>query len=324
MIGPEYCRLVTVLVLLATASLPSAAQNYPAGPLRIIIPFAPAGSTDILGRVLAQRLNEKFRLPAVADNRPGANGTIGTAVVAKAPPDGHTLLIVPAGFAANPIMYKSLPYDQTRDLAPVSQLVAGPLTLTIHPSLPAKTARDLIALAKARPQEITFGSSGTGSLNQLAAEWFALSAGVKMTHVPYKGGGAGVIDLMSGQISLYFMNALQSLPYIKSGRLRALGVTTPQRSPFAPDIPSIAESGLPGYDMTTWIALLTTGGTPRETITRLHAEVAHILNQPDTRERLAADGMTVVGSTPAQFTEFLAQENSKYARVIRAAGIEPQ
>ena len=297
------------------------AQNYPSGPLRIIIPFSPGGSTDILGRIIAQRLNEKFKVPAVADNRPGANGTLGTLAAVKAPADGHTLLIVPAGFAANPIMYKNLPYDQTRDLAPVSQLVAGPLTLTVHPSLPAKTARDLIALAKTRPGEITFGSSGTGSLNQLAAEWFALSAGVKMIHVPYRGGGAGVIDLMSGQISLYFMNALQSLPYIKSGRLRALGVTTPIRSPFAPDIPAIAESGLPGYDMTTWTALLVTGGTPREVIAKLHAEITLILNQPETRERLAADGMTVVASTPAQFTEFLARENSKYARIIQAADI---
>ncbi len=300
------------------------AQNYPSGPVRVIIPFAPGGSTDILGRVLAQRLNEKFKVPVIADNRPGANGTIGAAMTAKAPPDGHTLLIVPAGFAANPIMYKNLPYDQLRDLAPVSQLVAGPLTLTVHPSLPAKTAHDLIALAKARPQEISFGSSGIGSLNQLAAEWFALSAGVKMTHVPYKGGGAGVIDLMSGQISLYFMNALQSLPYIKSGRLRALGVTTPQRSPFAPEIPAIAESGLPGYDMTTWTALMVTGGTPRDVITKLYTEVAQILNQPDTRERLAADGMAVVASTPAQFADFLNRENSKYARIIKAAGIEPQ
>ena len=300
------------------------AQNYPSGPMRIIIPFSPGGSTDILGRVLAQRLNEKFKVPVIADNRPGANGTLGALAAVKAPPDGHTLLIVPAGFAANPIMYKNLPYDQTRDLAPVSQLVAGPLTLTVHPSLPAKTARDLIALAKARPGEITFGSSGTGSLNQLAAEWFALSAGIRMVHVPYRGGGAGVIDLMSGQISLYFMNALQSLPYIKSGRLRALGVTTPQRSPFAPEIPSIAESGLPGYDMTTWTALMVTGGTPRDVIAKLHAEVALILNQPDTRERLAADGMAVVASTPAQFTEFLARENSKYARIIQTAGIAAQ
>ena len=297
------------------------AQYYPAGPMRVIIPFSPGGSTDILGRVIAQRLNEKFKVPVIADNRPGANGTLGTLAAVKAPADGHTLLIVPAGFAANPITYKNLPYDQTRDLAPVSQLVAGPLTLTVHPSLPAKTARDLIALAKARPGEITFGSSGTGSLNQLAAEWFAMSAGVKMIHVPYRGGGAGVIDLMSGQISLYFMNALQSLPYIKSGRLRALGVTTPQRSPFAPDIPAIAESGLPGYDMTTWTALLVTGGTPREVVAKLHAEVSLILNQPDTRERLAADGMAVVASTPAQFTEFLARETGKYARIIQAAGI---
>jgi tripartite-type tricarboxylate transporter receptor subunit TctC len=289
--------------------------------MRVIIPFAPGGSTDILGRVIAQRLNEKFKVPVVADNRPGANGTLGTLAAVKAPADGHTLLIVPAGFAGNPMTYKNLPYDQTRDLAPVSQLVAGPLTLTVHPSLPAKTARDLIGLAKARPGEITFGSSGTGSLNQLAAEWFAMSAGIKMIHVTYRGGGAGVIDLMSGQISLYFMNALQSLPYIKSGRLRALGVTTPQRSPFAPEIPAIAESGLPGYDMTTWTALLVTGGTPREVVNKLHAEVALILNQPETKERLAADGMAVVASTPAQFTEFLARESTKYARIIQAAGI---
>ncbi len=316
--APTRTGFTLALCLCASAAL---AQNYPNGPLRIIVPFAPGGSTDILGRVIAQKLNEKFKVPAVADNRPGANGTIGAAMAAKAPPDGHTLLIVPAGFAANPVMYKNLPYVQSRDLAPASQLVAGPLTLTVHPSLPAKTVRDLIALAKAHPHEISFGSSGTGSLNQLAAEWFALSAGVKMTHVPYKGGGAGVIDLMSGQISLYFMNALQSLPYIKSGRLRALGVTTPQRSPFAPEIPAIAESGLPGYDMTTWTALMVTGGTPREIVARLQVEVAQILNQPDIRERLAADGMAVVASTPEQFSAFLKSENAKYARIIQAAGI---
>jgi len=301
------------------------AQNFPAGPLRIIVPFPPGGGTDILARPVAQKLNERFKQPVVIENRGGANGTIGTAYVAKsAPADGHTLLFIPSGYAVNPSLYPALPYDQARDLAAVTQLVSGPLTLVVHPSLPAKNVRELIALAKARPGELNYGSSGIGSLPHLAGEWFALSAGVRLSHVPYKGSGAATIDVMSGEVPVYFMNVLQSLPFIKQGRLRALGVTGLHRVAIAKDIPTVAEGGLTGFDMATWFGVLVPAATPRDIVTRLHHEIAAILQQSEVRERLAADGMTVVASTPDQFTAFLKSETAKYARVVQAAGIKAQ
>ncbi len=301
------------------------AQTFPSGPLRLIVPFPPGGGTDILARPIAQKLNERFKQPVVIENRGGANGTIGTAYVAKtAPADGHTLLVIPSGYAVNPSLYPALPYDQARDLAAVTQLVSGPLTLVVHPSLPAKNVRELIALAKTRPGELNYGSSGIGSLPHLAGEWFALSAGVRLSHVPYKGSGAATIDVMSGEVPVYFMNVLQSLPFIKQGRLRALGVTGLTRVAIAKDIPTVAEGGLKGFDMATWFGVLAPGATPRDIVLRLHREIAAILQQNELRERLAADGMTVVASTPDQFTAFLQSETAKYARVVQAAGIKAQ
>ena len=301
------------------------AQTYPSGAMRLIVPFPPGGGTDILARPIAQKLNERFKQPVVIENRGGANGTIGTAYVAKsAPADGHTLLFIPSGYAVNPSLYPALPYDQARDLAPVTQTVSGPLTLVVHPSLPAKTVRELITLAKARPGELNYGSSGIGSLPHLAGEWFALSAGVRLSHVPYKGSGAATIDVMSGEVPVYFMNVLQSLPFIKQGRLRAVGVTGLQRVAIAPDIPTVAESGLTGFDMATWFGILVPGATPRDIILRLHTEIAAILQQKEMRDRLAADGMLVVASTPDQFAAFLKSETAKYARVVQAAAITAQ
>ena len=301
------------------------AQTFPAGPMRLIVPFPPGGGTDILARPIAQKLNERVKQPVVIENRGGANGTIGTAYVAKtAPADGHTLLFIPSGFAVNPSLYPALPYDQARDLAAVTQLVSGPLTLVVYPSLPAKNVRELISLATARPGELNYGSSGIGSLPHLAGEWFALSAGVRLSHVPYKGSGAATIDVMSGEVPVYFMNVLQSLPFIKQGRLRALGVTGLTRVAIAKDIPTVAEGGLNGFDMATWFGVLVPAATPREIVTRLHNEIAAILQQSDVRERLAADGMTTVASTPDQFTAFLKNETAKYARVVQAAGIKAQ
>lgn len=237
--------------LLLAALLVSAAvtaQTFPHGQLRIISPYPPGGGTDVLGRVIAQRYTERFGQPAIVENRVGANGTIGTAFVAKAPPDGLTLLIVPAGYAANPSLYKSLPYDQSRDLAPVSLLASGPLVLVVYPSLPVRSVKELIALARARPGELNYGSPGSGALPHLSAELFNAMAGTKMTHVPYKGPAAAVADLMSGQIALYFMNVTQSVPLVAAKKLRALGVTSPQRSATAPQIPTIAEEGLKGFE----------------------------------------------------------------------------
>jgi len=242
--------------------------------------------------------------------------------VAKSPPDGHTMLLVQSGFVSNPILMRNLPYDQARDLAPVSSLASGPMVLVVHPSLPAKSVRELIAFAKSRPGELNFGSPGNGSLSDLCAELFDAMAGVKMTHVPYKGSGGALADVLAGRVPVYYMNLVLALPYLKDERLRALGVTTSRRSAVAPELPTIDEAGLPGYEMATWYGLFVQGATPRGVIAKLQGEVAQILDQPAMKERIAADGMTVVASTPRQFAEFLKRETEKYARIIEAAGIK--
>ena len=310
---------MTVLVL---ACAVATAQTFPNGQLRIISPYPPGGGTDVLGRVIAQRYTERFNQPAIVDNRPGANGTIGTAFVAKAAPDGLTLLLVPAGHAANPSLYKSLPYDQARDLAPVSQLTSGPLVLVVYPSLPVRSVKELVALAKARPGDLNFGSSGNGALPHLSAELFNVMAGTKMTHVPYKGPSAAVADLMSGQIALYYMNVTQAVPLVAANRLRALGVTSPRRSATAPQIPTIAEQGLPGFDMTNWYGMLLPSATPKDMINAIYTEVRNIVSLPDTRKSLADMGMVVEATTPDEFTRFLQRESAKYVKVIQAAGIK--
>jgi len=313
-------------VLLATiavaAGLPAGAQQYPSGPIRIVVPFTPGGGTDILARLIGQKLTEAWGQPVVVENRAGASGTVGAAVVAKAAPDGQTALMVPAGYAGNPSLYKRLPYDHTRDLAPVSWLASGPLVLAVHPSFPARSIKELIAFCRSRPGEINFGSSGPGTLPHLSAELFNSMSGIRMVHIPYKGAGAAVADLLAGRIPIYFMNILQSLTYVRNGKLRGLAVTTPQRTPIAPDIPTIAESGLKGYDMTNWYGLLVPAATPRASVAKLNGEVVRILNLPELKNRLADDGMVVVGSSPEQFAEFLVRETAKYAKVIEAAGIK--
>jgi len=311
------------LCISALAAAPAAfAQQYPTGPMRIVVPFVPGGGTDILSRMIAAKLNEAWNVPVVVDNRPGAGGTVGTAAVAKAPADGHTLLVMPAGYAAHGSLYKSLPYNPERDLAPVSRLASGPLVLVVHPSLPAKSVKELVALAKKHRGDINFGSAGAGTLPHLSAELFNSMSGISMVHIPYKGAGAAVTDVMAGRVPVYFMNILQSLSLIKAGKLRALGVTTPERTPIAPDIPSIAESGLKGYDMTNWYGMLVPASTPRAAIAKLNGEVVRILRLPELQKRLAQDGMTVVASTPGEFAEFLTRETAKFALVIEAAGIK--
>ena len=317
-------RAVAALLYLGALVFPPAAvaQNYPTGPLRIVVPFVPGGGTDILARMLGQKLNEAWNQPVIVDNRPGAGGTVGTAYVAKATGDGHTILVVPAGYAAYSSLYKRLPFDQARDLAPVSRLASGPLVLVVHPSLPARSVKEFIALARRRPGEINFGTAGAGTLPHLSAELFNTMSGIKLVHIPYKGAGAAVADVLAGRVPVYFMNILQSLSLIKAGKLRALGVTTPERSPIAPEIPSIAESGLKGFDMTNWYGMFVPAATPAGAVSKLNAEVVRILQLPELKSRLAQDGMTVVASSPAQFGEFLKNEMSKHARIIEAAGIK--
>jgi tripartite-type tricarboxylate transporter receptor subunit TctC len=302
----------------------AAAQNYPSAPMRIISPYPPGGGTDILARAIGQKLTERFGQPVVVDNRPGANGTVGAGIAAKAPSDGHTMVVVAAGYAAGASLYKNLPYDQARDLAPVSRLAAGPLVLVVHPSLPVRSVKELAALAKTRPGELNAGNSGTGSLPHLTAELFASMSGIRLVHVPYKGPGAALSDVMSGQVPLYFMNVLGAIPLVKANKLRALAVSSGERSPIAPELPTIAESGLQGFDMTNWYGLLVPGATPKDVIAKLQQEVARIMALPEFSKLMAAGGMSVVASTPQQFTDFLAQETTKYARVIKMAGVKPE
>ena len=300
---------------------PAGNQSFPAGPVRIVVPFAPGGSTDAMARIVAQRLGDRIRQPVLVENRAGANGTIGAAHVAKAPGDGRTLLLVQAGYASNPSLFRNLPYDQSRDLLPVTNLASGPLVLVVHPSLPVRSVKELVALARAKPGALNVGVPGTGSLNHLAAELFNLNTGIRMTSVPYKGTGGALADVLAGNVEVYYMNLVLSVPYVKSGKLRALGVTSAQRSAIAPDLPAILEAGVRDFDLTTWFGLLAPGTTPREVIGRVQSEVVQVLGLADVRERMAGDGLTVVGDTPEQFATFLAAETAKAARIIKTAGI---
>ena len=310
--------LVTLCLLLPTWA---AAQSYPSGPMRIIVPFPPGGGTDIFARAVAQKLNEAWQVPVIVENRGGANGTIGAAYVAKAPADGLTALCVPSGFAVNPSVYPKLPFDTMKDFAPVSQLAEGPLVLSVHPSFPPKTVKELIAIARLRPGEINYGSSGNGSPPHFATELFKLLTGVQITHIPYKGAGPAAIDLFAGQIPIYFMNALQVTQHVRTGKVRALGVTTAKRFPQLPDVPTIAEAGVPGYAMSNWYGLLVPAATPRSNVTKLNAEIVRILNLPDIRERLTSQGAILVGSTPDEFAAFLRSEVAVAAKIVKAAGM---
>jgi tripartite-type tricarboxylate transporter receptor subunit TctC len=289
--------------------------------VRIVVPFAPGGSTDIMARTIAQQLTPRLKQQVIVENRPGASGTIGTASVVKSPPDGHTMLLVQASFVSNPSLFQNLPYNQARDLAPVTNLATGPLTLTVHPSLPAKTVKQLIALGKARPGEIIYGSPGAGSISRLANALFNMMAGIQMTHVAYKGSGAAMADVLSGQVQFYAPNLFLSLPYIRAGKLHALGVTTARRSPIAPELPTIAEGGLPGYEVSTWFGVFVPGATPRDTVNLLNQALAQIVNSRDMQERLARDSLTAVASTPEDFAREVARDTEKYGKVIRALGL---
>ena len=289
--------------------------------MRIVVPFPPGGGTDIFARALAQKLNEAWQVPVIVENRGGANGTIGTAYVAKAQPDGQTALCVPSGFAVNPSVYPKLPFDTVKDFAPVSQLAEGPLVLSVHPSFPPKTVKELIAIAKARPGEINYGSSGNGSPPHFATELFKLLTGGQINHIPYKGAGPAAIDLFAGQIPIYFMNALQVTQYVRAGKVRALGVTTAKRFPQLPDVPTIAEAGVPGYAMSNWYGLLVPAATPRANVTKLSAEIARILNLPEIKERLTSQGAILVGNSPDEFAAFLRSEIATAAKIVKASGM---
>ncbi|NBR27090.1 MAG: tripartite tricarboxylate transporter substrate binding protein [Betaproteobacteria bacterium] len=321
----QLCAQACLLLASAALTANAIAQNYPSGPLRIVSPYPPGGGTDILARTLGQKLNERYGQPAVVENRSGANGTVGAAFVAKSAPDGHTLLIVPAGYAANPALYKNLPYDQSRELAPVSHLASGPLTLVVHPSLPAKNVKELIALAKAQPGALNIGSAGNGSLPHLSAELFNTMAGIKIVHIPFKGSGAAVIDVLSGQVPLMFSSAVAMMPHVKAGKLRAIGTTAAKRSSAQPEIPTVAEAtGLKDYEAGSWYGLSAPAGTSRAIIDLLNRETVAAMKAPDIIERLSFEGVIPVGNSPEEFAAYIKAETAKWGKLIRDVGVKPE
>jgi len=308
----------------ALAAPVALAQAYPAKAIRVIVPSSPGGGTDILARVIAARLTEAWGQQVVVENRAGAGQMIGIELAAKAAPDGYSLLMAASTLAINPVMYKKVPYDALRDFAPITQAAALPNILVAHPSLPVKNVKELVALAKARPGQLVYASAGHGTSPHLSFELFLYMTGTKMIHVPYKGTGPGAVDTVAGQVQLMMPNLLTALPHVKSGRLRALGVTSAKRSAGVPDVPTIAQAGVPGYEAIQWYGLLAPAGTPREIVTKLHGEIVKILAAPDTREKLSSDGAEPVGSTPEQFAAFIRAETDKWGKVVKAAGIQPE
>jgi tripartite-type tricarboxylate transporter receptor subunit TctC len=290
------------------------------GIIKIIVPYPPGGGTDIIARAISQKIGEMLQQPVVIENRNGANGSIGSAYVAKAPGDGFTLLVVPAGFSANPSIYPNLPFDQKKDLTGVTMLASGPLVLVVNPALKVKNTRELINLIKSKPDQFNYASAGMGSLPHLTAVLFNLEAGTKMLHIPYKGAGPAVIDVMGGIVPVYFMNILQAKPLITDGSIRALAVTSPQRSSIDLELPSIAEE-LPGFDMMNWYGVLAPSTIPKEILEKVNQAITLALNIQKVKEKLSQEGMTVVGNKPNEFNLFLKKEMDKYNRIVKQAGL---
>ena len=311
--------LVLALTLVCT---PASAQSYPSKPIRLIVPYPPGGPLDIMARAIGQKLTEAWSQPVVVDNRAGAGGNIGADLVAKSTADGYTLLMgAVATHAINPTLYAKLPYDPVKDFAPVALVAQVPNILVVNPSVPARSVRELIDLVRARPGYLNFGSGSTGSTGHLAGELFNTMAGVKMVHIPYKGGAPAMADLLAGQVQLMFDNLANALPQVKAGRLRALAVTTLARSPAMPELPTIAESGLPGFDLTTWFGVMAPARTPPEIVVKLNAEIVRALNAKDMRERLEKMGAEPPpNNTPERFAAFIGSEAAKYAKVVRDSG----
>ena len=302
-------------------SMPSWAQPYPSKPIRFVVPYPAGGPLDTVARLLAQKVSESTKQPVIVDNKPGAGGNIGADTVAKSAPDGYTILMgAVATHAINPALYASMPYDPVRDFAPVTQVASTPNVLVVNPSIPATTVREFIAHAKANPGKLNFGSGSTGSAGHLAGELFKTLAGVDMTHVPYKGAAPAMQDLIGGQIHLMFDNLASALTQVRAGRVKALAVTTAQRSALAPELPTIAEAGLPGFDISTWFGIFAPAGTPRDALERLHAEFTRALASADVRERMVNLGADPVGNRPEEFAAYIRREAEKYARLVKASG----
>ncbi len=317
-------RLWAVATIAALCALQASAQEFPARAIRIVVPSSPGGGTDILARQIATRLTERWGQQVVVDNRPGAGQMIGLELVAKAPADGYTLVVTATPLAINTVLFKKVPYDPIRDFAPVTQIAAMPNLLVSHPSLPARTVAQVITLAKARPGELTYSSSGIGTGPHLTMELFNYMTGVKIEHVPYKGTNPAMIDTISGHVQLLMSTLLPPLPHLKPGRLRAIAVTGATRVSSLPEVPTIAEGGVKGYEVVGWYGMAAPANTPRAVVNKLQAEVASILKAPETREKLAAEGAEPVGSTPDEFGAFVRAEIDKWSKVVKAANIPLQ
>ena len=300
------------------------AGNYPTRQIRVIVPFAAGGPTDAIARALGQKLTEAWNQPVIIDNRPGAGGNIGTEIAAKSPADGYTLFIGTVANAINQSLFPKLPFDFLRDFTPVTQNYVTGLILAVHPSLPVKSVQELIALAKARPGELSYSSSGVGGTPHLSGELFNTLAGVKMVHVPYKGSAPAMADLLGGQIQLTFDNMLTVLPQVKAGKLRGLATTLPARSPLAPELPTIAESGLKDFEVKSWNGVVVPAGTPKEIIARLNGEIVRILRQSDLREKFMLQGVELTPTTPEEFGAYIRQDIAKWAKVIQLSGARPE
>jgi tripartite-type tricarboxylate transporter receptor subunit TctC len=322
----RYTRIVGLLLALACcASTDALAQAYPAKPVRLVLPFPPGGGTDVVGRLLAQKLGQALGQQLIVDNRAGAGGRIGTDLVAKSPPDGYTLLLATSSvMGTGPALYKKLPFDMPKDFAPVSLVAYTAYVLVTHPSVPAKSVKELVALAKSKPGRLTYASSGAGGAAHLSGELFSSMAGVKMIHVAYKGSSPGMFSVVSGETDLMFNNALPALPQVKNGRLRALGVTTPQRSAVLPEVPTIAESGLKGFEVQQNYGVLAPAGTPREIVTRLNQEIGKVMRTEDAKSKLLADGSEAKVSTPEELEKMIVAEIAKWSKVIKQAGIKEE
>jgi len=317
-------RSAARLVLLGACVLwvaPGWAQGYPAKPVRVVVGFSAGSTTDLIGRVLAAKLGDGLGQQVVVDNRPGAGANIAAELVSKAPPDGYTVLLANAGIATGATAYVKLNFNALRDFAPVSQVSATPHILVTHPSLPPKSVKELIAFTRARPGELNFASTGHGNSDHLAAELFSYMTGLKMVHVTYKGGPLAINDLLTGQIEMYFAGVPVALPFVKAGRIRALGVTGAKRSSVVPDVPTIAEAGVPGYEHILWGMLLVPAATPNDIVARLNREAVKVLEAADVRERYAGMGVEPAPSTPERAAAYLRSETDKYAKVVKAIGL---
>ena len=313
-------RSVLAFVLMLVAAL-SSAQTYPTKPIRLVVPFPPGGATDILARDVAQKLTEAWGQSVIVDNRPGAGGNIGSELVAKSAPDGYTLEMGTVGtHAINASLYAKMPYDHVKDFTPVILVAGVPNVLVVTPSLPVSSVAELIAYAKANPGKLNFASSGNGTSIHLSGELFKVMAGVQMTHIPYKGSAPALQDLIAGQVQLMFDNLPPSLPQIKAGKLRALAVTSLARAPALPDVPTLAESGLPGFEASSWFGILAPAGTPAPIVAKLNAEVAKWLATPEAKEKLLKQGANPAGGTPEDFAKHIAAETAKWAKVVKDSG----